>query len=151
MPLISQTAEYALRAMGQIAVSEDDAFLRAKDLATRTEIPPHYLSKIMRRLVAAELVTSVKGHGGGFRIDLRLSRIRFVDIFDAVGFDLDASHCAFGKEKCNVKNQCLLHPVFAELNASFREWAKRTTLQDVVSGRSSLQFSYGPQTQPARR
>lgn len=143
MSLISQTAEYALRAMVQIAVSEGETFVRAKDLAELTEIPPHYLSKIMRRLVSAKLVSSVKGHGGGFRIEGKLSRVRFIDIFHAIGFDIETNHCVFGREKCRSKDPCLLHPLFVELNASCLQWATRTTLQDVVNGKARLHFSYG--------
>ena len=149
MTLISQTAEYALRAMVQIAVSSDDAYVRSKDLAEQTEIPPPYLSKIMRRLVAADLGDSVKGHGGGFRITKSLVKIRFLDIFEAIGFELQTNHCAFGRDRCRSKDPCLLHPLFAELNNSCYAWAARTTLQDAVNGRASMHFSVTPDPRQA--
>ena len=62
---ISQTAEYALRAMSHLA-RPDAAAMRAIDLARATQVPVHYLSKVLRRLVDAGLLHSQKGHGGGF-------------------------------------------------------------------------------------
>ncbi|MBW2295571.1 MAG: Rrf2 family transcriptional regulator, partial [Deltaproteobacteria bacterium] len=64
--VLSQTAEYALRAMAWLATAPTREPVRAKDLSVATGIPSHYLSKVMRRLVLAGLLISQKGQGGGF-------------------------------------------------------------------------------------
>ena len=53
--LLPQTAEYALRAMAWLATIPQDEPVRARDLSQATGIPPHYLSKVLRRLVLADL------------------------------------------------------------------------------------------------
>lgn len=138
--VIPQTAEYALRALGLMASLGQDVSMRTKDLAERAQIPPHYLSKIMRRLVAAKLLTSEKGHGGGFRFAKPMHRIRFFDILDAVGFEMEPNHCVFGHSRCNPRAPCVLHPMFSELNSAVVEWASRTTLQDVADGTAAVHF-----------
>ena len=129
MPMIvSMTAEYALRAMAQIAALGDDGAMRARDLSAMAHVPTPYLSKILRRLVAAGLLESEKGHGGGFRLTRSPSRITFADIFRALGEEIDQNRCAFGWGECNKKNPCLLHPAFSELKTQLIAWAKRSTL-----------------------
>ena len=59
---LNQTVEYGLRAMAQLAVAPNRNRISAEELACLTGIPRHYVSKIMRRLVEAGLVTSLKGH-----------------------------------------------------------------------------------------
>ena len=59
---ISQTAEYAIRAMASIATLPAAEKVRATDLGRFTGIPAPYLSKILRRLVLAGFVNSVR-HG----------------------------------------------------------------------------------------
>ncbi len=78
--LVSQTAEYALRVMAWLAISSPDRAVRAADLSKSTDIPVHYLWKILRRLVVAGVLTSQKGKGGGFRLARPPDEIRFTDI-----------------------------------------------------------------------
>lgn len=138
---LPRTAEYGLRAMAQMASLGQGTTVRTKDLASQTLIPEPYLSKILRRFVAAGLLDSINGPGGGFRINQPLKRIRFLDVLAAVGFDLEPNHCAFGLGKCNPKKPCLLHPAYSDLSAGFRQWATQNTLQDVVDGKAELVFS----------
>ena len=135
---LPQTAEYALRAMAQIAVSPTDEPIRTQDLAEKTHVPLQYLLKIMRRLVVEGLLVSEKGRSGGFRLARPLKRIRFVDILKAVGFESEPNHCAFGWGECNPKKPCVLHSSYKALNAGFKQWAEKTTLADVASGQARL-------------
>ena len=66
--ILNQTAVYALRAMAVLARLAPGEFLRSVELAEHTNVPVHYLGKVMRLLVLAELVRSRKGHGGGFTL-----------------------------------------------------------------------------------
>lgn len=129
--VVNQTAEYALRAMAVLAELPAGEALRASDLAEQAEVPTHYLSKILRRLVVAGLLKSQKGHGGGFVLARPPSRIRFADILEATDSAVDAKRCAFGWGRCNPTNPCPLHPAWTELNANLEHWAKTTTLTAI--------------------
>lgn len=128
---LSQTAEYALRAMTRLAQQGDQPALRATDLAVDTHVPVHYLSKVLRRLVAAGLLTSQKGHGGGFALSRPASQIRFADVLGAMGEAPVGGRCAFGWGNCDAKRPCPLHPAWSVLNDALQSWASRTTLADV--------------------
>lgn len=128
---LSQTAEYALRTMAQLAIDESGAPVRAKDLAESTEIPVHYLSKLLRRLVVAGLLKSERGHGGGFALAKPPGRIRIVDILAAVDAVSSEPRCVFGWSECSDDNPCPLHPVWSQLRESFDAWASRRTLADL--------------------
>jgi Rrf2 family protein len=129
--LLSQTAQYALRALARIAALPPASAATAKDISAETGVPPHYLSKILRMLVEAGLLESEKGHHGGFRLNRPAVRITVADVLDAVHESVESQHCAFGYARCNDKAPCPLHPVFSKLNDSVREWASRSTLADV--------------------
>ena len=127
----SQTAEYALRAMACLAARGDEA-LRAADLTEATHVPVHYLSKVLRRLVAAGLLVSQKGHGGGFVLARRADQITFADVLDAVGEAPAGGRCAFGWGTCDARHPCPLHPAWSVLSTSLVTWAERTTLAQVA-------------------
>lgn len=132
--LLNQTAEYALRAMAYLVTEGDGRRVASEELHTEARIPRHYVSKVMRRLVVAELVTSQRGHGGGFGLAKPAEQIRFIHILDAADYTAQKDHCAFGLGRCNAEAPCALHPAYQELTRRFRQWAMSTTLRDVEEG-----------------
>ena len=130
--LLSQTAEYALRAMSCLALQPDGAPISSRQLSAHTAIPGHYLSKVMRRLVVAELVDSQRGHGGGFRLAKPPGAIRFLDILEAVDYRAELGRCAFGMGQCDPDNPCPLHDSWSEMVSRFESWARTTSLQSIT-------------------
>ncbi len=128
---MSQTAEYALRAMAQMALLEPGQAVRAKDLAVEANVPPHYISKLLRKLVVAGLLSSRKGHKGGFTLARAPETIRLLDVLEAVGQGLVPDHCSFGWGKCNPADPCPLHPAWVQFSEAMSQWAGGTTLADV--------------------
>ena len=61
--------------------------MTASALSEFTEVPVHYLSKIMRRLVIQKLVAARKGPGGGFALGRPARKITFADILAANELD----------------------------------------------------------------
>ncbi len=129
---LPQTVEYALRAMAYIANLPPTEAVRAHDLAAATNVPPHYLSKLMRRLVVAGLLKSQKGHHGGFVLAMPARYIRALDIMVAADYRPDPAHCAFGWGACRPAEPCPLHPAWSKLNDAICTWAAMTTLSDML-------------------
>lgn len=130
--ILPQTIEYGLRAMAHIAQHPSDD-LRASDIATAANIPPHYVAKLLRRLVVAKLLDSRRGKGGGFALSKPAKDIRFIDIMQALDFGFVAGRCSFGYEVCKDSDPCPLHNAWVELKHVFIQWGERTTLASVIS------------------
>jgi Rrf2 family protein len=129
---LSRPAEYALRAMTYLARNKPGERVRAQDLARATDVPPAFLSKIMRSLAANGLLDAQKGHNGGFMLSRPASEIRFIDVLRAVEFEPRANHCLFGLGNCNAKNPCPLHFEWAVLKEQIENWARSHSLSDPV-------------------
>ena len=117
--------------MSHLATLPKGSYAPAASLATAARIPPHYISKIMRRLVLAELVMSQRGHGGGFSLARPPASIRFSEILTAVGFPSNSEKCIFGWDSCDPNNPCPLHPSWIRLKEAFAAWGAETTLANV--------------------
>ena len=131
--LLSQTAEYALRAMAWLATAPQGQPIRAVDLSRATDIPTHYLSKVLRRLVLAGLLESQKGQGGGFSLARAPSEIAFIDILSAIDAYPTQGRCAFGWGECDATDPCPLHHSWNHLNGHIREWASGTSLEEIAN------------------
>ena len=129
--VLSQTAEYAFRAMAWLATTPEGEPVRASDLSVATGIPSHYLSKVLRRLVLAGLLISQKGQGGGFLLAKAPDEIPFIDILTAVDAYPTDGRCAFGWGECDEVRPCPLHGSWSRLNEQFRSWAEDTSLADI--------------------
>jgi Rrf2 family iron-sulfur cluster assembly transcriptional regulator len=130
---ISQTAEYAIRAMSAIATLPEGIKIRSTDLGKGTGIPGPYLSKILRRLVLAGLLVSQKGQGGGFSLARPAAEIPFLDILNAVDAFPTDGRCAFGWGNCDQLSPCPLHNSWSRLNNQLRDWATDTNLAEVAA------------------
>ncbi len=129
--LLSQTAEYALRAMAGLVLLSSEEPVRASDLAKRCGVPGHYLAKILRRLVLAGILESSKGKGGGFALVLPADAISFKDVLTAIDAFPTKKRCAFGWGACNATRPCPLHDKWTAMSEEFRDWAATTTFAEL--------------------
>jgi Rrf2 family iron-sulfur cluster assembly transcriptional regulator len=97
-------------------------------------VPPAFLSKVLRKLVAAGLLRAERGHHGGFELARPAASIRFLDVWEAIGLELLDEECAFGWGSCNAAKPCPLHDTWTELKHQLVAWAARHTLAELDCG-----------------
>ena len=138
---LSQTVEYALRAVTYMATLPEGEYVTATDVSDAAQIPVHYLSKILRRMVRKGILISQKGHGGGFTLVRPLTTIRVLDVLLAVDYSFEPDHCVWGWKSCGQSKPCPLHRSWVEVKEAFMTWAKKTTVEDLKSGGSILEHT----------
>lgn len=111
--MLSKTAEYALRAVACLAQGSGAAF-SADTLAERTHVPRRYLHKVLQDLVAAELVQSRSGPGGGYSLLMPADDISLLDVVNAVAPLERIRHCPLG-----LPSHTTLCPLHAELDKAY--------------------------------
>ncbi|MBS2001496.1 MAG: Rrf2 family transcriptional regulator [Candidatus Obscuribacterales bacterium] len=127
--MISQTAEYALRAMVFLAIR--DAASTGQEIAKATQVPPGYLSKVMQQLAKAKLVNSQRGIGGGFVMAKQADQISILDIVNAVDPIEKLTVCPLGIEGHGM-NLCPLHKRLSEATAQVESAFARSLLSELV-------------------
>lgn len=134
--MLSQTAEYALRAMAHLAqVNGDGEARRAEEIAERLDVPRNYLSKILHSLARERLLESTRGPHGGFRLSgdpesLPLGRI--VEVFDPQLLAPER-RCLMGQTICSDEEACAAHAHWKEVSVAVRSFFSRTTLADLAA------------------
>lgn len=128
--MISQTAEYALRAMVFLGDHKGQRFTADK-LSAATKVPARYLSKIMQQLVKADLVTSLRGPTGGFGIDKELDDITVLEVVRAVEKSARITQCPLGLEDHGTK-LCNLHRLLDQAAATLEQRFARVTIAGLL-------------------
>lgn len=127
--MISQTAEYALRAMVFLAMRGSAA--TTEQIAEVTKVPVHYLSKILQQLGRSNLVISQRGIGGGFTLTHPISSTTVLDIVNAVDPIKKLETCPLGLEAHGV-NLCPLHKRISEATEAVECAFASSTLAELV-------------------
>lgn len=140
--MLSQTAEYALRAVVFLAQRTDPAPLRVDAIAAALGIPANYLSKTLQVLVRARVLESQRGPHGGFRLAIAprdLPLMRVVAPFDGVA---ERRHCLLGNPVCSDHTACAAHTSWKHTAEAVERFFRTTTLADIGGS---------PSLRPAKR
>ena len=128
--MISQTAEYALRAMVFLAMR--GAAATGQEIAEITKVPPGYLSKIMQQLGRCSLVNAQRGIGGGFVLARKPEEISILNVVNAVDPIKKITSCPLGLELHGL-NLCPLHKRLSQATAEMEAAFAQSHLSELVS------------------
>jgi Rrf2 family protein len=127
--MISQTAEYALRAIVYLA-SQADRPQTVHQLAEVTRVPAGYLAKVMQGLSRAKLVHSQRGLHGGFNLAVPPAELTVFDVIDAVDPVRRIRSCPLGIK--GHLNLCPLHRRLDEALAMVEKALKGSTIAKLL-------------------
>lgn len=131
---MSAKAEYAVRAMVQLATEEPGTLIKTDDLAKAQGIPPQFLVDILAELRTDRLVRSQRGRDGGYELAKPADQISIADVLRCIDGPL-ASVRDIGLGDLPYSGPtAALTDVWRALRASMRSVLERTTLQDVAHG-----------------
>lgn len=82
--MLTQTAEYALRAMSCLAAAPLTDLVPTTVLAERTRVPSNYLAKVLQNLASANLIVGRRGVGGGYRLARLPAEITLLEVIETV-------------------------------------------------------------------
>ncbi len=131
--MLSQTCEYALRAVTYIGQHGHDGPVLAKVIAEHSGIPLRYLQKVLRDLVRSGVLASSRGIGGGFRLGRDAKDIRLADVLAPFDDILPRTACPFGNPECGVSNPCPIHDRWLGVVTVYKAFLETTTIGDLIS------------------
>lgn len=129
--MISQTAEYALRAVVFLAENAGIGHT-TEQIAAATKVPSPYLAKVLQSLGRAQIVQSQRGLGGGFSLKKTANELTVLDVVNAVDPIERITECPLGLD-AHAKKLCPLHTRLDEANALVERAFAQTTISDLIS------------------
>jgi Rrf2 family protein len=147
--MISQTAEYALRAI--VFLADAGEARTTQEIAAATRVPSSYLSKVMQALSRARVVRSQRGLHGGFTLATPPSALSVWDVIEAVDPIQRIRTCPLGLKE-HGSRLCPLHKrlddALALVENAFRESTVSDLLQEPSKSKPLCDF---PHAAPQRR
>lgn len=131
--LISTRGRYALRVMIDLAEHQSEGFLSLKEVAQRQEISEKYMESIIRMLVKARILESLRGKGGGYRLKKSPDQYTVSSILSLTEESLAPVACLEeGAEVCPRMGRCRTLLLWKGLDKVIRDYLENVTIADLM-------------------
>lgn len=130
---VGRRVDYAVRALSYLAAQPSDKIVGKAEIETRQDIPSHYLSKIMKDLVAGGLVQSHIGRNGGFNLARGPKTISIKEVYETVERPLALMECLEkGEEYCRYCSVCNQISIWAKAQGLVADYLASVTIGDIA-------------------
>ncbi len=131
---LTTKGRYAVTAMLDLALYGDRGPISLADISSRQDISLSYLEQLFAKLRRRELVRSIRGPGGGYRLSRPGEEIFVAEIIDAVDERVDATGCS-GQSDCQDGHTCLTHHLWSDLSEQIHHFLSDISLASLVQRR----------------
>jgi len=140
---LSTKGRYGLRAMLDIAQSQEDGPVAIHTIAQRQDLSSRYLEQLLIPLKQAGLVKSVRGSQGGYVLGRAAGSITVGDVIRVLEGPIAPVECVneLNPDECDRADYCVTKKIWSRLRDSIVEVLDSYTLEDLMKEAASL----GPQ------
>lgn len=131
---LTTKGRYAVTAMLDLALHGNNGPVSLADISERQGISISYLEQLFAKLRRCELVSSVRGPGGGYQLCTEPQAISVASVIDAVDESVDATRCG-GQGDCHEGEVCLTHYLWTDLSDRIHDFLSGISLGDLVARR----------------
>lgn len=128
---LTTKGRFAVTAMLDLALREAGGPVALAGISERQGISLAYLEQLFSKLRRAELVESIRGPGGGYRLAKQAQIISVAQIIRAVDEPVDTTQCG-GRENCHDNHRCMTHDLWSRLNTTISNYLSQINLAHLV-------------------
>ena len=126
------TTDYAIRIVYYLALKEET--ITASELASVLKIPVNYISKITKKLKAAEIVQACEGIKGGYALMKKPEMISLFDIVSSMEVTMKINRCLEPDGFCSryATDYCNVHKALLNVQKTYEDALKSVTIADLI-------------------
>jgi len=129
---VSRLADYAVVVLVAFTKS-DDKVLSAALIAEKTCLPEPTVAKVLKILAKEEIVSSIRGAGGGYSLETTIEKISIARVVKAVDGPIALTACVDGsQEECIYSCSCAVKGRWNPVNAALHSALENVTLADMI-------------------
>ena len=138
---LTTRGRYAVTAMLDISIQGEGKPITLADISSRQEISLSYLEQLFAKLRRRGLVQSVRGPGGGYRLNALPETITVADIIRAVDEPIQTTSCEEGSDQgCLKSSRCITHHLWERVGLHINQYLESVSLGRLLAERqTSLQ------------
>ena len=132
---LTSKGRYAVMALTDLAIFYKNGPVSLRDISSRQNISILYLEQIFLKLKKNNLVQSIRGTKGGYKLSRNATEIKLSEIFSAVNENVKTVRCIKHlKKSCNGKSiKCNTHNLWDELDCYINSFFEKKLLSDLAN------------------
>lgn len=139
---ISRLTDYGTVVLAHLA-GDPQSVCSAADVAAATGIGPPTVSKLLKSLARADLVSSTRGANGGYQLARDPSDISAADVIDALEGPVSITECSATDSHCDYETVCSVGSSWRRINIAIRNALEDVSLIDLLRANRPLpRFSF---------
>ena len=128
----SKKLEYSLIALRHLAASENEV-TRVRDISEKYSIPHDLLAKILQKLKKEDILESVQGVNGGYKLKRKLSDIPLMELFGLIETSTSIAECMHDDDSnCEISDSCTIKDPLSKMQSEFENLLKTKMVSDFV-------------------
>ena len=123
---LTRAGEYAVRCVLYLVKQGKGQLISRKEIAAKTDVPPHFLAKIAQQLAKAGIIEILQGATGGYRLRMQPKDITLLAVIEAIIGEISLNTCVTQPGACQASSTCTIHRVWNKARLQLRD-----TLQEA--------------------
>lgn len=132
---ISKLTDYGTVVLVELA-NDRPGFVSAAEVAQATGLGLPTVSKLLKTLAKAGLVTSTRGSHGGYRLSRDAREISAADVIDAFEGPVSITECSASDSRCGLEAMCSVGSAWQRINVAIRRALDEISLADLLRANS---------------
>jgi len=133
---VGRRVDYAIRALCYMAAQPPRRMIPRAEIQARQNVPPHFLSKILRALVGAGLLKSVPGARGGFQLGRAANQISVRAVYESVEGKLSLVSCVDQRDAyCRFAPVCTQRDIWRGAQQLLAKYLENISIGDIADRR----------------
>lgn len=147
---ISKLTDYAVVILSRMAEVPDD-LISAAQVSELTRLPEPTVAKLLKLLAGGDILISVRGAQGGYKLAAPAAEISMADIVVAIDGPVSLTACVEGSnESCDFAPCCPVNGRWTKVNTAVKSALENITLADMMPAQSGAYPSNNKKQQQAR-
>jgi Rrf2 family protein len=131
--MLGKTTEYAIRALVYIYIQNQHGKRPGyKEIAKEIDSPEQFTAKVLQNMTRKEVISSMKGRGGGFFFVDPLALLTLYDVINVIEGEEFFTKCGFGLKLCDCEMPCPLHEDYSAVREGFFKVMNSQTIQSLA-------------------
>lgn len=127
---ISRLTDYGTVVLAQLA-GDESSVASAAEVAAATGLGLPTVSKILKTLCKANLVTSTRGAHGGYKLARHPADISAADVIDVLEGPISITDCSAADRHCELEAHCNVGSAWQRINVAIRRALADISLLDL--------------------
>jgi Rrf2 family protein len=118
---IGRHTDYAARLVLHLAALGDNMQVTIREVARDRLLPIPFVRRLISELTRANILTAVRGAGGGIRLARPAAEISLLDVVEAMEGGVALNRCVHDATACPLIGRCPIHCAWNTVNQQLKE------------------------------